>query len=56
MPTASPEENATLTVYVQNQAAADYKDAQLQALRESIANIGIAYCNDKNCPLDGNIT
>ncbi|XP_066151377.1 uncharacterized protein [Euwallacea fornicatus] len=56
MPTASPEESATLTVFLGPKGAATYGKAEIQVLTQAISNMGIEYCNEQNCPIKKPIT
>ncbi|CAG9770454.1 unnamed protein product [Ceutorhynchus assimilis] len=56
MPTASPEESPSLTVYIHGKAAADFRADEIDKLRGSIADMGQKYCADQNCPLNESIT
>lgn len=56
MPTAAPDEHASLTVYLYGRAAADYKSTQTLSLKQDIVSMGTEYCRDQNCPLNESIT
>ncbi|XP_066249721.1 uncharacterized protein [Euwallacea similis] len=56
MPTASPEESATLTVFLGRKGATTYDEAATQILRQAISKMGIDYCEQQNCPLNESIT
>lgn len=55
MPTAAPDDDPTLTVYLYGQAAENFNTSQIKSLQDAIAMMGAEYCKVQNCPLNGTI-